>query len=349
VTPEAYKSLQQPFADLLRGLIGTPENPGAGIPSYRGPTTAPITGAEQGIVKQLANPKPQTTPASSALNQIAQSPVPGLDTSAISVPGATSSTYQPQSLSTFLDQINAARNAPTYNAQDANPLLQGAITAATRPILQDLAETLDRTLPGRFTQSGQFTQPQGSSAFDRAAALATRGATQEIGDISSNLAYQSSEAERARQFEDQQAQQENEQANIASELERQGQYGEAARQRSFTGQENYIDRLTQAREAAKQREQEAHDTAISNKISAATNLPAVSTSQVNDLITRLQGVALPRLIQQSGYDTGLQQFNDRLNSLLTTLGVTSATASPVIANKSSGSGKGASMGYAPEG
>lgn len=80
-----------------------------------------------------------------------------------------------------------------------NPFLQQAIKAATRPIQQDLAIQLERSLPGRFTQAGQFTQPGGSSAFDRAAAIATRGAANAMKDVSGQIAFGAYESERNRQ------------------------------------------------------------------------------------------------------------------------------------------------------
>jgi hypothetical protein len=80
-----------------------------------------------------------------------------------------------------------------------NPFLQAAIQAAQRPTLQGLSETLTRDLPGRFTQAGQFTQPKGSSAFDRSAAIATRGAADAMGDIATKMSFQGYEAERGRQ------------------------------------------------------------------------------------------------------------------------------------------------------
>lgn len=83
----------------------------------------------------------------------------------------------------------------------ANPFLEQAIQAAQRPTLQGLEETLSRALPGRFTQAGQFVQPQGSSAFDRAAAIATRGAADAMGDIATNMSFGAHEAERGRQQE----------------------------------------------------------------------------------------------------------------------------------------------------
>lgn len=80
-----------------------------------------------------------------------------------------------------------------------NPFMQAAIEAAQRPTLQGLSQTLTRDLPGRFTQAGQFTQPKGSSAFDRSAAIATRGAADAMGDIATKMSFQGYESERGRQ------------------------------------------------------------------------------------------------------------------------------------------------------
>jgi hypothetical protein len=85
--------------------------------------------------------------------------------------------------------------------QQGNPFLEQAIQAAQRPTLQGLEEMLSRTLPGRFTQAGQFVQPEGSSPFDRAAAIATRGAADAMGDIATNMGFASHEAERGRMQE----------------------------------------------------------------------------------------------------------------------------------------------------
>lgn len=83
----------------------------------------------------------------------------------------------------------------------ANPFLDAAIRAAQRPTLEGLQETLSRSLPGRFTIGGQQTQSNagdqgGSSAFDRAGAIATRGAANAVGDIATNMSNANYGAER---------------------------------------------------------------------------------------------------------------------------------------------------------
>lgn len=86
-------------------------------------------------------------------------------------------------------------------SEGANPFLDAAIRAAQRPTMEGLTETLTRDLPGRFTAAGQFTQPQGTSAFDRAAAIATRGAANAMSDIATNMSFGAYESERGRQQE----------------------------------------------------------------------------------------------------------------------------------------------------
>lgn len=89
----------------------------------------------------------------------------------------------------------------TINGQylNSNPNLQAAITAAQTPTIQALTNTLSTTLPGQFTQAGQFVQPNGSSAFDRAAALASQSAGNALGNIASTMSSQDYQNERTLQ------------------------------------------------------------------------------------------------------------------------------------------------------
>lgn len=88
----------------------------------------------------------------------------------------------------------------------ANPFFDAAVRAAQRPTLEGLEETLGRVLPGRFTQAGHLIQANtgdqgGSSAFDRAGAIATRGAANAIGDIATNMGNTQFTNERNQQTE----------------------------------------------------------------------------------------------------------------------------------------------------
>ncbi len=130
-----------------------------GTPQYQGPLTTSLGGNEQTVLDQLMR---QTGPNTARGD--------------------------------YLDKTLGGNYLP--GQAGSNPFLQASIEAAQRPTFQALEETRGRTLPGRFTQAGQFTQPQGSSAFDRAAAIATRGATQAAADIATNLSSRAYDTER---------------------------------------------------------------------------------------------------------------------------------------------------------
>lgn len=164
MTPPEFQALRGPFAEMLKGLMGTQQNPLAGIPAWGGPFVAPMSGGEQ----------------------------TGLDALGMAATGPMG-----QARSDLLTKTMSGHFLP--GQAGANPFLNASIEAAQRPTLQGLEDTLSRTLPGRFTQAGHFTQPQGSSPFDRAAAVATRGAADAIGDIATKMSFATQEAERGRQ------------------------------------------------------------------------------------------------------------------------------------------------------
>ena len=164
VTPGELKGLRSPFADAISKLFSMD-----GTPTYN-PNATDGTGAVPGA--QI------TSNETDLINQImgqAQDP----------------------NRAELLRKTYAGEFLPGQSG--SNPFLQAAIEAAQRPTLQGLEETLGRTLPGRFTQAGHFTNPQGSSAFDRAAAIATRGASQSLADIATNISAGAYEGERNRQ------------------------------------------------------------------------------------------------------------------------------------------------------
>lgn len=115
----------------------------------------------------------------------------------------------------LLDQLMGQTGAGTSRAGlledtiggkylNSNPHLDEAIKAAQRPTLQGLEETLSRALPGRFTQAGHMIQSNvndqgGSSAFDRAASIATRATADAVSDIATKMSFGNYEAERGRQ------------------------------------------------------------------------------------------------------------------------------------------------------
>lgn len=222
-----------PFATSLSGLLGSGGL--SGIPSFGQPLVAPITGTE---TKDLAG-----------LNTAATDP----------------------SRQSYLNDVLGGKYLPGGSA--SNPFLAATIEAAQRPTLQGLEETLSRALPGRFALAGQNPGAGGSSAFDRAAAIATRGTAQTLGDIATNISFGAQEAERGRQ---QQAVQ-------------------------------------------------------------------LGQQEVQSLVTNLQAQALPRLIQDLGVERGLGEFQTRLQTLLSVLGITASGAAPVLGQNAASTSAGTSQ------
>lgn len=165
-TDPALKGLAPDLAASLKALIGSygsiGNDPNAGVGS---PTPqAGLTGQEGSLLSKLANP--------------------GADAAA------------------YIKDVLGGKYLP--GQPGANPFFDAAVRAAQRPTLEGLTETLTRALPGRFTANGQFIQPNtggdgGSSAFDRAAAIATRGAANAVGDIATNMGNQAYTTERQNQ------------------------------------------------------------------------------------------------------------------------------------------------------
>lgn len=164
-TPTQFQALRGPVADALRGLIGTGLQQGGGTydPSTGSQYAVPMTAQEQALLGTLS-------------------------------PGGNTLTAEAQA---YLKNVMGGAYLPGGSNQ--NPFLEAAIKAAQRPTLQGLEQTLTRDLPGRFTAAGHFIQPQGSSPFDRAAAIATRGAAQALSDIATNISSQAYTTERGLQ------------------------------------------------------------------------------------------------------------------------------------------------------
>lgn len=160
-TPAQFTALRQPVSNALTNWAST------GGPQFTGPIQPTTSANQDTTLNQLQTMTGPNTARSGLLNdEVAGKYLPG----------------QPGS----------------------NPFLSAAITAAQRPTLEGLTQTLTKDLPGRFTANGQFIQPNdqgngGSSAFDNAAALATRGAANAIGDIATNMSNTQYDAERANQ------------------------------------------------------------------------------------------------------------------------------------------------------
>ncbi len=168
VTPPEVEQLRGTFADTLGSLLGAPggSNPLIGIPGD--PNT--VDGVQQ------------TAPVTSQEQQLLQ---------------LISGTAQDPTRANLIKQTQEGQFLP--GGAQGNPLIQQAIEAAQRPTLEGLQEVLGRTLPGRFAIGGQQTNQGESSAFDRAAAIATRGVSQSLADIATTISFGAQEAERGRQ------------------------------------------------------------------------------------------------------------------------------------------------------
>lgn len=180
-TNPALTAIAPNVASSLKGLItGSGSNSLAGIPDFTGSLTAPISSAETAGLHQLQNLTGAGGPTASLISSLS---------------GPNNPFLNPQAQTLLNDTLSGKYLDPA-----SNPFLSDAITAAQRPTLEGLTQTLTRDLPGRFTQAGQFIQPQGSSAFDYAAGLATRGAANAIGDIATKLSAQNYQNERQGQL-----------------------------------------------------------------------------------------------------------------------------------------------------
>ncbi len=222
-TPEAFKELQQPIADLLKSIFGGPgeaQQGGPGGGAFAGVTdpsrfTAGLGTGEQDLLAQLQ--------------------------------GLLSAGGRPvDSANTLLSQTLGGE----FLSPDSNPFLQATIEAAQRPLLERFGDITLPNLTSQFTAAGQRTQPGGSSAFDKAKAIESRGLFNALGDIGTKIAGDNFEKERQRQ------------------------------------------------------------------VQAVTQAGQLSTQEINNTIQGLKAVALPRLIEQFGIDKGLQEFNQRIDTVL---------------------------------
>jgi hypothetical protein len=286
---------------------GNPNDILNGIPTYQGPLTANLGANEQSILDMLMGNANSTGSSTSGTGL---DPATSSFLQSVMQPGYVPGNTTPDSLNAFAQMLQGAHQTAAYDPNSENPFLQAAIKSAQQPTLQGLTETLTQALPGRFTQAGQFNQPQGSSAFDRAAALATRGASDTLGNIATNLSYQ----------------------NMNDQLQRSFQANQSARAAEDTGLQGQLTRDQQSNQAAQDRQ-----------VQAAGIAPQVSSTQVNNMVSNLQAQALPRLIQEYGIERGMTEFNNRVNSLLGVLGIAGGTTQPTVSQQSKSSQAGISL------
>ena len=162
VVPGEFRGLRAPVATSLEGLIGGPLAQGGGSPSGESILTAPITDQESQLVSQLGQGNPLLGAAQGLIGD--------------TISGK------------FLDP-------------QSNPFLLDTIRAAQRSTIEGFQDVALPRFQRGFAAAGQNVGPGGSSAYDRSAAIATRGLTNTLGDIATNISFQNFGEERRRQQE----------------------------------------------------------------------------------------------------------------------------------------------------
>lgn len=148
-----------PFTNSLQGSVNTlGNNLAGGLPQFQGPLAAGMSGNEGSTLATLMQQQGQGGGAAGTNDYLA----------------------------------NVLRGGMMPGSPGGNPFLNSAITGAQRTTMNNLTDTLSKSLPGYFTANGQMISPNnngqgGSSAFDSAAATATQGAANAMGDIASNM------------------------------------------------------------------------------------------------------------------------------------------------------------------
>lgn len=187
LTPGKFQALRGPLANVFASLLGQ-QDPLKGGKIV--PQADPLAGVPQADPSLLA-PAP-IRPEEQAL----------LD--ALLTEG--------QGRQALLGQTTAGQ----FLTPDTNPFLSAFIQEAQRATAQNYEEVLGRTLPGQFTRAGHSVQPGGSSPFDRAAAIQSRGLADALASIGTNIGFGAYEAERGRQQEAIQLGQQEVQTTIAN-------------------------------------------------------------------------------------------------------------------------------------
>ncbi len=171
-TSQSLPQNMNPFTNMLAPQVGSLAGSMAGgLPQYGGPLNAPMSGNEGNLLTQLMTQQGQG--------------------------GGVAGTND------YLTKVLSGSFLP--GQPGGNPFLQDAITAAQRTTTNNLDQTLSRSLPGYFTANGHMIAPNsasgngGSSAFDTAAAIATRGAATAMGDIATNMSNTAYGQERTNQ------------------------------------------------------------------------------------------------------------------------------------------------------
>ena len=200
VTPEAFKALQQPIADILRNLIeGQLGFAGGSFPGVGGGGVTPMgqgTLAPEAAARLEASGTQLPLKTGAGANQFTAGLAPqetDLLSRISSLTGAPSGALG--EAQNFLTSVLQGQGL----SPESNPFLAATISSAQRPLIEAFQNIGLPNLISQFTGAGQRVQPGGSSAFDRAGAIASGGLMNALADISTNLSGQNFQAERARQ------------------------------------------------------------------------------------------------------------------------------------------------------
>jgi hypothetical protein len=328
MTPQSFQNLQQPFANQIGNLLQGTNNAQTTqnlTQGYQGPLTTPIGGNEQQTLGQLQN-MTNGMNTGSATNTGQNAAL----ASQVGSGGANAGAYaqnvmnqnqNPQtSANQYMQNLQGADQTGAFNAGAAganNPISNAYVQAAQRQTQQALQESLSQSLPSQFAAAGQNVAPGTSSAFDRAAAIATRGSADALGDIATNINYNNMN---------------NAQTRSATAL------GQNSAQNAAAGlQTQNLGVNTQ------QNAQQNAQTAAQLQQAGATANSGIQAQDVNTAINNLQAQALPRLISDQGIQNGMSAFNNNVNSILAGLGIGAGVTRPVIGNSSSGSSAGINL------
>lgn len=162
------------MSDLFTDIFGgsNTSTTSSSTPSNQNPFTAALTPT---VLNAATTPAPQYTGPLSA-------PASSQETALLGqLPASGSGT----ATTNYLNNVLSGSYMP--GGANGNPFINQSIAAVNQPILNNLQNTLTTSLPGQFTAAGQMTGPQGSSAFDRAAALQTTQAAQAMTAADTNI------------------------------------------------------------------------------------------------------------------------------------------------------------------
>lgn len=172
------------MTNLFQDIFGGSSSTSTSTPTNMNPFTSSLGGSVNTLGNSLAGGLPQYT------GQLA-APMSGNEGSTLAT--LMQQTGQGGGVAGTNDYLaNVLKGNMMPGSPGGNPFLQSAITGAQRTTMDNLTQTLSRSLPGYFTANGQMISPNnngqgGSSAFDYAASNATKGAANAMGDIAANM------------------------------------------------------------------------------------------------------------------------------------------------------------------